>query len=255
MKLSVCIDALFNGRDVVESMRAVKATGIDNVEFWFWWDRDLTAIKKAQEELHMNIIAFCTPFISLTDAAQREEFLKGLKQSLNIAAQFNTKYLIAQVGNEIPGVSRQEQHQSIVQGLKEAVPFLEASDAILLIEPLNIYVDHKGYYLSSSEEAFQICSEIASPFVKILFDIYHQQINEGNLLPRITANLDKIGHFHGAGNPGRHELLTGEINYLNILKILHSIGFEGCIGLEYFPLGDPVKGLEELVLQLKDVIR
>ena len=80
----------------------------------------------------------------------------------------------------------------------------------------------------------------------IVFDIYHQQISEGNLISNITKNLEKIGHFHAAGNPGRHELTNGEINYRPILDIIKKAEFTGYLGLEYWPTCDPVIGLREI---------
>ena len=117
---------------------------------------------------------------------------------------------------------------------------------MLVIEPLNTYVDHAGYYLWSSDEAFQIVGEVNSPNIKVLFDIYHQQIMEGNIIPRIRKNINSIGHFHAAGSPGRHELDSGEINYPNIFEAIGEAGYTGYIGLEYFPLKDAVEGLKKL---------
>jgi hydroxypyruvate isomerase len=107
-------------------------------------------------------------------------------------------------------------------------------------------VDHAGYFLIRSDEAFGIVDEVASPNVKVIFDIYHQQISEGHLIKNIVANIDKIGHFHAAGNPGRNELQKGEINYPEIFKAISETSFEGYVGLEYWPLEkDPVVALKE----------
>ena len=245
MKISVCIDALFSGKDFVESMRAVKASGINAFEFWVWWTKDLQQIKNAKEELGMELAGFCTKFVSLVDPSQRDLYLAGLKESIEAAKILGCKNLITQVGNEISGVSREEQHKSLVEGLKACVPILEKEGVTLLVEPLNITVDHKGYYLSSSAEAFEIIDEVASANVKVLFDIYHQQIMEGNLIANISNNIKKIGHFHAAGTPGRHELSTGEIDYPNVFKAIDGTGYMGFTGLEYFPIDDAVSELAQ----------
>lgn len=247
MKLSVCIDALFRGMDFEESMRVVKSTGVDTIEFWSWWNKDLMGILKVKEELRLNISAICTKFVSLTDSEQLDEYINGLVESIKVAKMLGCKSLITQVGNELSDVSREDQHMSIVKGLQACTSLLEESDITLLVEPLNITVDHKGYYLYSSDEAFQIIEEVGSPKVKVLFDIYHQQITEGNLIQRITRNIDKIGHFHAAGNPGRHELSSGEINYGEIIKAIDKTGYNGYFGLEYFPVKDVREGIEEIV--------
>ncbi len=247
MKYSVCLAALFNGKDPYESLKTIKGLGIDTFEFWVWWDTDLSPYYKAKEVLRMEISCFCTKFFSLTDPSSRSQYIEGLKASIKTAKDLGVHKLISQVGNALPGVSNADQRLSIVEGLKACVPILEDSGITLLLEPLNTLVDHKGYYLTSSEEAFEIHDEVASPYVKILFDIYHQQIMEGNLISRITKNIEKIGHFHVAGNPGRHEPDSGEINYREIFKAIDKAGYDEYIGLEYFPLRDPEEGLKNLL--------
>lgn len=247
MKFSVCIDAVFKGKDFVESIKTVKSIGIDVFEFWDWWEKDLDKILKAREKLRMNIVAFCTKFISLVDPSKMNEYMEGLNESIKAARKIGCKILISQVGNELPGISRGIQHKSLVDGLKACVPILEDSDIMLVIEPLNTIVDHKGYYLYSSDEAFQIVDEVGSKKVKVLYDIYHQQIMEGNLIARIANNIDKIGHFHAAGNPGRHELYKGEINYKQIFNAIDEAGYKGYMGIEYFPLDDDEEGLKRLL--------
>ena len=247
MKLSVCVEALFNGWDITEGMKAIKEAGVDAFEFWGWWGKDLDEIKRAKEESGLELSAFCTRMISLVDSTLREDYIKGLKETIQVAKDLGCKNLISQVGNEISGVSREEQRNSLVEGLKACRPILEDEGITLLVEPLNTLVDHKGYYLYSSAEAFEIIDEVDSPNIKVLFDIYHQQIMEGNLIANITGNIDKIGHFHAAGNPGRHELTIGEINYPNVFKAISESGYKGYIGLEYSPLEEPVKGLLEVI--------
>ena len=246
MNISVCIDAIFNGKDFIESLKVVNKLGIDTFEFWGWWNKDISRIKTVKEELGMNVATFCTRMVSLVDPSKRSEYLDGLRESITVAKELNCKSLITQVGNEIVGVSREEQYKSLVDGLKECVPILEQSGITLLVEPLNVQVDHMGYYLYSSREAFKIVEEVESPNIKVLFDIYHQQITEGNLISSISSNINKIGHFHAAGNPGRHELGVGEINYPEIIKAIDNMGYEGYLGLEYFPTKDVVEGLKEI---------
>lgn len=247
MKLSVCIDALYKGEPIAEALQQIKDLGYNYFEFWSWWDKDLEGLQKVKEELEMTITAFCTEFISLTDPLQRTSYLKGLEESIMIARKLGCKQLITQTGNDT-GEDRVFQYQSLVAGLKACVPLLEANDIMLLVEPLNTRIDHVGYYLDSSEEAFTIIDEVGSAYVKVLFDIYHQQIMEGDIIRRITGNIQKIGHFHVAGSMGRHELNDGELNYDAIFRAIVDKGFNGYIGLEYFPLEKPEKGLKDIKL-------
>jgi hydroxypyruvate isomerase len=130
--------------------------------------------------------------------------------------------------------------------LKEAAPLLEDAGITLVIEPLNELVDHAGYYLVRSDEAFELVDEVGSDAVKVVFDIYHQQISEGHLIRNITEHIDRIGHFHAAGNPGRHELTCGEIHYPLIFEAIQGGTFDGYVGLEYWPVADPLIGLKEV---------
>ncbi|MDR6554911.1 TIM barrel protein [Paenibacillus qinlingensis] len=247
MKLSVCMDALYRGRDFKESVNELKEIGYDTIEFWSWWQKDVDVVAEAVAEAGVSISTFCTKFTSLVDPAQRNAYLEGLIESIAVAKRLNCTQLITQVGQELEGVPREAQAQSLIEGLRACVPILEKEGITLLVEPLNTRVNHQGYFLASSEEAFYIIKQVGSPFVKILFDIYHQQITEGNVIANIRENIAWIGHFHAAGNPGRHELDNGELNYEQIFKAIDETGFEGHMGLEYFPLEAPPVGLRKLL--------
>lgn len=246
MNLSVCIDALFRGKDSAETVDTLAALGIDAFEFWSWWDKDLDALARAKQRHQLTLAACCTRFISLVDAAQREAYLAGLHESIAVAQRLNCQRLISQVGDDL-GIDRAIQRQSLIDGLRASVPLLESAEIILVFEPLNTLIDHPGYYLTHSAEAFEIVEAVGSPNVQVVFDIYHQQITEGNVIRNITNNIDKIGHFHTAGNPGRHELDRGELNYPEIFRAIDATGYDGYVGLEYFPVDDPVAGLSKLI--------
>lgn len=245
---SVCIDAVFAKKSFDEACTLTKQAGINTIEFWDWWGKDLASLQKAQQKHELNIACCCTKFISLVNASQRENYLQGLQESIAVAKQLNTKILISQVGDFIPNVSREDQTQSLIAGLKASAPLLEAAGITLVIEPLNEKVDHQGYFLIKSSDAFDIIKTVNSPNIKVLFDIYHQQISEGNLIQNMLSNIDYIGHFHAAGHPGRNELQHGEINYFNIFKAIQKSNYQGYVGLEYWPVNeDPVGALNEVV--------
>ena len=242
---SVCIDAVFEGVPKPDAIARVKDCGIDAIEFWGWWDKDLDAIERAVSRHDMAISACCTRFISLVDPAMRDAYLNGLRESIDAAKRLNCATIISQVGDFLPGVERVTQHQSLVDGLRAAAPMLEDAGVTLVFEPLNELIDHAGYYLVRSDEAFDIVDEVSSPNVKVVFDIYHQQISEGNVIRNATENIHKIGHFHAAGNPGRNELTRGELNYREVVSAIAETGFDGYCGLEYWPLAEPETGLTE----------
>ena len=242
MKLSVCINSVTGNMPRTEAMRLSKKLGYSAVEFWEGKDcpvADFGAILK-EAGLDVACMGFAT---GLVDPAIRADFLAELKASLANAKVLGAKCIIAATGQELTDVSRAVQHESIVEGLKEAAKIMEGTGVILVLEPLNILINHKGYYLDKSDEAFEIVRKVGSPSIKVLFDIYHQQISEGNLIANITENIDLIGHFHIAGNPGRNEPYLGEINYPEIFKAIEKAGYAGYVGLEYWSQGDMEESL------------
>lgn len=244
-KLSVCIDAVFEGVDESEAIARVDHAGIGAFEFWGWWEKDLDAILAARDKHSMTVAACCTRFVSLVDPKRRGEYLRGLTESIAAANKLGCRTLISQVGDLCPDLPRDLQHQSLVEGLAEAAPLLEQAGVTLVIEPLNDLVDHAGYYLVRSDEAFEIIDAVGSDNVKVVFDIYHQQISEGHVIDRLTKRIDAIGHFHAAGNPGRHELTRGELNYPEIFAAIAATNYDGYVGLEYWPKSDPDASLRQ----------
>jgi len=224
-------------------MEKLAEAGFRDLEFWSWGTKDISILHALKEKYSINFIAICTKFANLVDSTKRAEYKQGLIESIATAKEIGCKTLIGTVGDELPGVERSVQHDAIVETLKEMAPLLEESGITLVVEPLNTRVDHIGYYLWSSDEAFEIIKKVNSPNVKVLFDIYHQQIMEGDLIRRIEANIDHIGHFHAAGNPGRGELSSGEINYTEVLKAIKNAGYKRHVGMEYFVKDNQIEGL------------
>lgn len=245
-RLSVCIDAIFTKLPFEERLAAVKTTGVTAFEFWGWRNRDLEGLAKKKEELGLHLAAFsCDTGGALVAPGSKDRFMRPLKESIAAAQKLGSKRLIVTVGNELKELPRSEQHNNIVESFRVAAPVCEDAGIILCIEPLNVLVNHKGYYLATSAEAFQIIDEVGSPNVRLLFDIYHQQITEGNLIQNITRNIGKIAHFHVADVPGRHQPGTGEINYRNVFQRIAQAGYDGFAGLEMWPTNDSVKAVQE----------
>jgi hydroxypyruvate isomerase len=250
MKFSVCIESLFRGLDGVSALDQVKACGYTAFEFWGWQNKDMDGIAKKAASLGLTCAGFCTKNFFLNDPSRRGEFLEGLKESVAAAQKLGAKFLITQSGEDT-GARRDFQHRAIVESLKEADKILKGSGVALLLEPLNRKVDHKGTYLESSDEGIEILDEAGSENVKLLFDIYHQQISEGDVIRRACANINKIAHIHAAGNPGRNELDKGELDFNRVFKALENAGYKGYGGLEYFPVEDPAAGLKKFLAGYK----
>ena len=244
MKLCVPIPCFFGDIPFEEAVAKIARLGYRYAEIYDWRQLNLAAAANALRENGVELLSMCTTEFRLTDLACRSLWLEGIRASCEAAAALGVKRLITQVGPDT-GASRESQFASIVAGLKAGAPILENAGVTVMIEPLNTLVDHPGYYLTASAEAFDIVRGVGSSNVKVVFDIYHQQVSEGNIIPNITRHLDLIAHLHAAGHPGRHELQYGETDYRNVFAALDRAGYTGACGLEYGPLLDPEESLSE----------
>ena len=244
MRLCVCIPCFFKNIPVEEAIFQAAKLGYDAVELWGWKGIDIPAVQAALAETGVELLSMCTTEFRMTDPAYRDLWLQGLEESCRQAQALGVKRLITQVGPDT-GADRAVQHDAIVTTLKAAVPILEKYGVTVMIEPLNVLVDHAGYYLTTAAEGFDIIRQVNHPLVKLVYDIYHQQVTEGNIIPAVTGNLDCIAHLHAAGHPGRHELQLGENDYRNIFAAIDRAGYTGACGLEYLPTLPPEESLAQ----------
>lgn len=236
LNFSPCLEIFFNDLPFTERIRKTAEIGYKYYEFWSWWDKDINKLSEVTEELKIKCAGCCTKFISLVDPGKRNAYLDGLGETIEVSHKLGSRVIISQVGDELMGTNREIQLVSLMDGLRKAAKMLQDTDLVLVIEPLNTLYDHPGYFLTKSSEAYAIAKSVDSKNVKILFDIYHQQITEGNLINNIRNYFSEVAHFHIADHPGRHEIGTGEINYSNVLKNIEEAGYMGEIGIELFPL-------------------
>ncbi len=176
---------------------------------------------------------FKNPTLSRGKAQDREEFLRQIASAVPVAKRVNAKWMTVVPGTIDLKLVEDYQTANVIESLKQASAILEPHGIVMVLEPLNWYQNHAGLFLKESPQTFQICKAVDSPSCKILFDIYHQQIQEGNLIPNIEKCWEEIAYFQIGDNPGRKEPTTGEINYKNIFKYIHSRGFKGILGMEH----------------------
>ena len=170
----------------------------------------------------------------------RKEFLNQIKESVEVAERVNAKWMTVVPGHVDLRKNIEYQTANVITSLKYAADILEKHNLIMVLEPLNFF-NHPGLFLTEIPQAYQICKSVGSPSCKILFDIYHQQIQEGNLMPNMEKAWEEIAYFQIGDNPGRNEPTTGEINYKNIFKFINSKGYNGVLGMEH---GNSIKGHE-----------
>jgi len=166
------------------------------------------------------------------------------REAIERAAAFGAPNVIALSGNR-RGLSDEEGIENTAAFLNKIKPLAEDKGVTICLELLNSKVDHKDYQCDHTWWGVEVVKRVNSPRVKLLYDIYHMQIMEGDIIRTIRNNIQYIGHFHTAGNPGRHELdATQELNYRAIAQAIVDLGFTGYLAHEYSPLGDPLVGLE-----------
>jgi len=181
------------------------------------------------------------PNLTSGDESSRKEFLDYINKAISVAKRVNARWMTVVPGHLDLRQDISYQTTNVVETLKQASNLLEPHDLVMVLEPLN-FRDHPGLFLKESPQAYEICKSVDSPSCKILFDIYHQQIQEGNLIPNIESCWDEIEYFQIGDNPGRNEPTTGEINYINVFKYIHSKGYDGVLGMEHGNSNEGKKG-------------
>ncbi len=252
MKLDVCLEMVFTDLPYVERIAKIAACGFDCVEFWFHdgtfngvdcasGAKDAIALKQActASGVTVNNMVVNAPDGGLGGApvcaADRAKYLARLEEVIAFAKASGCRQAITCTGNLQPGLSRNQMRRNLELALEEATVIAAKNDFVLFLECLNTRTDHFNYFLDSSGEGAAIVRAINSPHLRLLYDVYHMQIMEGSVIANIEENLDVIGHFHSAGVPGRHELMSGELNYPGIIRRIEESGYTGTFGLEYSP--------------------
>lgn len=172
------------------------------------------------------------PSLSSGDADKRAQFLSEIKASVEVAKRVNARWMTVVPGHVDPRQDMGFQTAHLIESLKQASAILEPHGLVMVLEPLN-FRDHPGLILTKIAQTYAICKAVDSPACKILNDLYHQQITEGNLLPNIDQAWEEIAYFQVGDNPGRKEPTSGEINYRNVFAHLHRKGFQGIVGMEH----------------------
>lgn len=242
---SACIEAMYTELPFLERFQAARNDGFDFVEFWSWTDKDLEAVKVAAGAAGIGISGFNGDAeLSLIDPAQKAEYLEFLKKSVAAARKVGAYSVTIHsnglgdggvVINSYDELSDTVKLCTMFGTLLECAKIAEESGILMNLEPLNITTDHVGNYLQTTRMAAEMTRLIGSPKLKVLYDVYHMQLNEGSICDNIRNYADQFGHVHVADAPGRHEPGTGEINYANVFSCLEQSGYQGLVGFELFP--------------------
>ena len=232
-----------SGSDLVDQIQFMYDMGFLSLEDNGMKDRsvsDQNRIAKTMNKLDMKMGVFVAhkihwdfPNLTSGDKKYQDQFVKDIKDSIDVAKRVNSKWMTVVPGHVDLGKESAYQTANVIEALRRASEVLEPHDLIMVLEPLNWWSNHAGQFLREIPQAYEICRSVNSPSCKILFDIYHQQISEGNIIPNIDKAWEEIAYFQIGDNPGRKEPTTGEINYRNIFKHIYEKGYKGVLGMEH----------------------
>ena len=247
MRYSICAEMIHTEVPFHERLELIRQAGFEAFEFWAWKDKQLPRLEQAVEG-GMQVATFSGQRAgSLVEPQDLEGYEAEVRESMATAKRLGCDRLMVlsdelsddgRVRTKYRLMSQHEKKRNITEGLKRLAPQAEQAEVTLLLEPLNTLVDHVGYTLESTRDGLEIIDAVGSPRVRLLYDVYHMQIMEGNVIATLEEGMDRIGHIHVADVPGRHEPGTGELNYRNILGRVAELGYQGFVGFELSPAGD-----------------
>ena len=254
MKKSICIEKIFLEVPFYERFKLVKDAGFDYVEFWTWEEKDLDKVVALLKEHHLQVASISGDKIfSLIINEERRQYLDYLAKSVQVALRLDCKHIVVhsngidkgKVTNDGATLSYAKKVASMTRTLGEAARLAEQAGVTLVLEAVNTY-SMPGYFLNTTVEAGDIVRVVGSPHLKILYDIWHMQQMEGNMVHYLTQYIDVLGYVHIGDAPERHEPGTGEINFERIKRTLATLGYEGVFGFELVPSESSVKCCEIL---------
>jgi hydroxypyruvate isomerase len=249
--LSVMLWTVFRDMPFEERLEKIAEAGYTNVElvgeYSKWTDAEFSKANAARRRLGIHFDATAGLQHGVGDPSVRDAFLSSLREALKPMDTLGCPAMIALSGNVVAGLSRDDQHKSCIETLKRAAEVvegrqIEGEPVRLLLECIDPEENPK-YYLQSAAEAIEIVRAVNHPQVQFLYDMFHEQIAEGNLIEKLDKHIDVIGLIHVADVPGRHDPGTGEINYLNIYRALVRLNYRHVVAMEFRPAGEPVAGL------------
>ena len=245
MKLGLCLEMALTSLPFEGRVKTAARLGFKNVEIW-WVDSVFKGTPDQLDKLaQANGVTITNTVINAPDGSvgsgltdprkSKDAWLERARMTINYTKEAQVPNTIFLTGNRVPDLTDRQMLESVIEWTKPVVDMAEKAGVTLLLEPLNDKYDHPGHWLTSSDLGAEICRRIGSKRLRILFDCYHMQIMEGDLVNHIKRNIDVIGHFHSAGVPGRHEPFQGETNYPFVLGQIEQLDYQGVFGLEFAP--------------------
>jgi hydroxypyruvate isomerase len=253
---------VFTGLPFEERLAKVAEAGYSNVqlvgEYHKWSDADFASANAARKRLNITFDTTAGLAHGVGNPDTRDAFLADIRKELSIMETLECPAVIALSGNVVPGLTHEAQHQCCIETLKQAAGIVEGRQ--IAGQPVRVLLENidpeenPHYFLTSAAEGMEIARAVNHPQVQFLYDMFHEQIAEGNLIEKLEKHIDVIGLIHIADVPGRHEPGTGEINYANIYRKLVQLNYRRTVAMEFKPSGDQVAALRAAKAQMLSAV-
>ena len=247
-RFAVNVEMWFGRTSFLDKIDLAADLGFPAIEFWPYEGKPIEAAAGLLKDRQIAVSQF-TAWGFGTELnhpdSNHDDFARKIQESCDVADMLDCSLFTVVIGNDIPGVSKEQMHAAAVRGLKKVAALCEQRNKTIIIEPMNPR-DHPGHCLYGSRDAIEICKAVGSPSVKINWDLYHMQIVEGDLCMRMREGYEYIGYLQLADNPGRHEPGTGEINYSRVFQEIKRLDYPGFVGLECRPLKDELSAAQRI---------
>ena len=257
MKKSICLETIFTEVDFYDRFFLAKKYGFAYVEFWTHHDKDITKIKDLLKKYSLKLASFTGDYrYSLIDKKEQDVYINDIKEAIKVAKFLSCKNIVIHsnalgdggvVINHYLELNEEERTLTMIETLKMLKNEVQNSGICLVLEALNIHEDHYGNALKHTKDAAHIIKEVSCDLIKVLYDMYHMQINEGNIISTLKQYQKEIAYIHIADAPGRAEPGTGEINFSNVSKTLRELYADIPIGFELFPKINSKIAINEII--------
>lgn len=254
---SACIEMIFTEVPFEDRFKLAKESGFEYVEFWSWKDKNIDEIKELCSKYNLKVASFSgDKDFSMVDKKEKDNYIEFATKSIEVANKLNCPNLVIHsnalgdggiVLNSYRDISSYEKFANMYDVLKTLAPAAEKNKVTFVLEALNTKVDHVGNFLAYTKDSVNLIKMVNSAYIKVLYDIYHMQINEGDIISTLNKYIEAISYIHIADVPGRNEPGKGEINYANVMKELNKLNFNGVIGFELSPSEDSRKVSRKLL--------
>jgi hydroxypyruvate isomerase len=245
-RLSVCVEMLWSHLPFEERIQRAAKAGVQAIEFWDYSKEESGAIAAATRAAGVQVAAFvCEPGFALTGPTPVAEHVTGVRRAAAVGRELGCATLIVTAGNVVAGETSEATRRRVLRKLTAMAVAAAEENVTLVLEPLNPFIDHPGYWLTEMAQAADLVEEVGNEHLMILYDIYHQQLTEGKIIVNLRRYAPLIGHIHVAATPGRTNLVGGDLDYRAIFGAIDQVGYTGYVGLELRPSGTPEEAVAE----------